>query len=206
MSEEARLLQVILFGDSSAKKSNIIHKLIHPESENSIIPQIGSDMGIWRTEVRNINCKLRIWDTPNLDSRDMGLSYFRGSKGILIVFSITNRQSFDTARNNILKAQQFAEDGTVVMLVGDRPDFEGERAVTSQEACGLSKQHNIFYTETNSYTGDGIELLFKSLAMKMLNINDRKPNPIHITPDSLDNGRSKISEFFSRIFKRRPRT
>ena len=111
--------------------------------------------------------KLSLWDTAGQETyKSVTRSYFRGASGALLVFDITRRSTFENATSWLQDLRQIAEDGIVVVLVGNKRDLvsgnverEAEdkvsvgnmRAVTSEEAEDWCRANKVMrYVETSA--------------------------------------------------------
>lgn len=137
--------------------------------------------------------KLSLWDTAGQETyKSITRSYFRGASGALLVFDITRRNTFNSVTSWLHDLRQIAEDGIVVVLVGNKSDLadasiEGEghnkRQVTKQEAEEWCKANNVMtYVETSAKSGDGVERAFLEVAERIYqnieagkyDLNDRR--------------------------------
>ena len=137
--------------------------------------------------------KLSLWDTAGQETyKSITRSYFRGASGALLVFDISRRSTFDSVTNWLHDLRQIAEDGIVVILVGNKCDLatlstdaEGgnRRAVTKQEAEEWCKREGVMqYVETSAKSGEGVERAFLEVAERIYqnieagryDLNDRR--------------------------------
>ena len=139
--------------------------------------------------------KLSLWDTAGQETyKSITRSYFRGASGALLVFDITRRSTFESVTAWLHDLRQIAEDGIVVVLVGNKRDLctndksaspnghapgpehtdnrenqgldrPNKRAVTSAEAQEWCQQNNVLrYVETSAKSGAGVEAAFLEVA------------------------------------------
>lgn len=143
------------------------------------------------------NMKLSLWDTAGQETyKSITRSYFRGASGALLVFDITRRATFESVTNWLHDLRQIAEEGIVVVLVGNKADLapastasssgreqENKRQVTRQEAEDWCKQHGVMrYVETSAKSGEGVERAFLEVAERIYqnieagkyDLNDRR--------------------------------
>jgi Ras-related protein Rab-2A len=142
--------------------------------------------------------KLSLWDTAGQETyKSITRSYFRGASGALLVFDISRRATFDSATAWLNDLRLIAEDGIVVVLVGNKSDLAPasdetdtsqsqtprKREVTRAEAEAWSKAHNVLtYIETSAKSGDNVELAFRQVAERIFqgieagryNLEDRR--------------------------------
>ncbi|KAL8844102.1 MAG: hypothetical protein Q9205_005161 [Flavoplaca limonia] len=137
--------------------------------------------------------KLSLWDTAGQETyKSITRSYFRGASGALLVFDITRRSTFDHATEWLTDLRQIAEEGIVVVLVGNKFDLAGASTVTSngstngstEETKGLGKENKravtkaeaeewcrrngvLRYVETSAKSGEGVEKAFLEVAERI---------------------------------------
>lgn len=134
--------------------------------------------------------KLSLWDTAGQETyKSITRSYFRGASGALLVFDISRRSTFVSCTQWLHDLRQIAEDGIVVILVGNKTDLAGQasgsnqRQVTEEEAQEWCRVNNIVrYVETSAKSGDGVERAFLEVAERIYrnieagryDLNDRR--------------------------------
>ena len=122
--------------------------------------------------------KLSLWDTAGQETyKSITRSYFRGASGALLVFDISRRSSFDSVTAWLSDLKQIAEEGIVVILVGNKSDLashstnlEGgnKRAVTQEEAEAWCRREGVVrYVETSAKSGEGVERAFLEVAERI---------------------------------------
>ncbi|KAJ5888866.1 hypothetical protein N7495_008907 [Penicillium taxi] len=134
--------------------------------------------------------KLSLWDTAGQETyKSITRSYFRGASGALLVFDISRRSTFVSCTQWLQDLRQIAEEGIVVILVGNKTDLAGreagsnQRHVTVQEAEEWCRMNNVVrYVETSAKSGDGVEQAFLEVAERIYrnidagryDLNDRR--------------------------------
>lgn len=134
--------------------------------------------------------KLSLWDTAGQETyKSITRSYFRGASGALLVFDISRRSTFISCTQWLQDLRQIAEDGIVVILVGNKTDLAGQgsgsnqRQVTRQEAEEWCRLNNVVrYVETSAKSGDGVERAFLEVSERIYrnieagkyDLNDRR--------------------------------
>ena len=90
---------LLIVGDDCAGKTDLLYRFTE-DADGYQISTIGADFKIRTVEIDNKRCKLQVWDIPGQERfRSIAIPYFRGAMGILIVYVITNEQSFANVRN-----------------------------------------------------------------------------------------------------------
>ena len=146
--------------------------------------------------------KLSLWDTAGQETyKSITRSYFRGASGALLVFDIYRRETFEHATSWLHDLRQIAEEGIVVILVGNKSDLassstisrsaneaqglasENRRAVTISEAEDWCRRNDVMrYVETSAKSGEGVEHAFLEVAERIYaniekgryDLNDRR--------------------------------
>ena len=93
------LIKLLIVGDQCAGKSNLLLRF-SDDAYPPYINTIGINFKIRTVEIDSKRCKLQIWDTAGAERfRTITTSYYRGAMGILLVYDITDEQSFANVRN-----------------------------------------------------------------------------------------------------------
>lgn len=113
----------------------------------------------------DVRVKLQIWDTAGQERfRSITYSYYRNTVGCLIVYDITNRDSFVNVLDWYKEAKQCVEESEVVfMLVGHKIDKESKRVVSTEEGERFAEAHDMLFIETSAKILCNIEEAFISV-------------------------------------------
>jgi len=131
----------------------------------TFITTIGIDFKIKNIDIDSKRIKLQIWDTAGQERfRTITTSYFRGAQGILLVYDVTDRRSFESIRNWISQIQQHADVHVNKILVGNKCDMLDEKVVSTEEGEKLAKEFNMEFWEASAKTDVNVEQSFISLA------------------------------------------
>ena len=156
-------------GDSGVGKSCIILRYIENNFSTNLRNSIGVDFKLKNIELDNKKIKLQIWDTAGQERfRTITTSYYKGAHAILIVFDITDRESFEHVRNWMADIDKFAKEGVLRILVGNKCDLENSRQVKKEEGNEIANKYGIKYIETSAKETTNIEDLFISTAKNLL--------------------------------------
>ena len=129
---------------------------------------IGVDFKLKNIEIDNKKIKLQIWDTAGQERfRTITTSYYKGAHAIVIVFDITDKDSFEHVKIWMQDIDKFAKQGVMRILVGNKCDLEHQRAVTKNEGNEMALKYGIKYLETSAKDTINIENLFVDTAKKL---------------------------------------
>ena len=129
-----------------------------------------------RIELKNKTFNLNIWDTAGEEKyHAMTPIFYRGAHGAIIIFDVTNRETFKRASKWFHELTQFAEGSTKIILVGNKIDLPN-REISREEANKLAKEYNCEFFEVSALEGFNVNEIFESLTMSIY--NQRKKNKI----------------------------
>eukprot|EP00343_Euplotes_focardii_P012513 CAMPEP_0205833658 /NCGR_PEP_ID=MMETSP0206-20130828/50164_1 /ASSEMBLY_ACC=CAM_ASM_000279 /TAXON_ID=36767 /ORGANISM="Euplotes focardii, Strain TN1" /LENGTH=234 /DNA_ID=CAMNT_0053140251 /DNA_START=25 /DNA_END=729 /DNA_ORIENTATION=+ len=135
------LIKLLLIGDSGVGKSCILLRFSDDSFTASFITTIGIDFKIKTIELDGKRIKLQIWDTAGQERfRTITTAYYRGAMGILLVYDVTDEQSFQNIRNWIRNIEQHAADNVDKVLVGNKCDMVSMKVVETARGQAI-EQH-----------------------------------------------------------------
>lgn len=161
-----KAIKIALLGDSKVGKSTIANKQVKVDFKDDLLATIGSDRLETKLTLENgETIKLIIWDTAGEERfRSIALKALKAVQGVILVFDLTSRLSFQNINNQIQTANDNLKDPTLV-LFGNKADLNKETwEVTKEEAEEFAKNSNMKYFETSARTRQGIEEGFASIA------------------------------------------
>ena len=169
------MLKLLLVGDAVGK-TNMIARVTKDTFSLSHIPTIGVDFGIKTSEIDTSSgtkiVKLQIWDTSSQDRfRTITTAYYRGAQGIMVVFDVTDQETFDNAINKWMKQiDEYASADVVKMIVGNKCDLEESRVVSRERAQLVADDMGAMYSEVSAKTGHNMDQTFYDIACKSLKL------------------------------------
>ena len=170
---------LILLGDSGVGKSSILCQFREGTYFPDTTSTLGIDFCVKLIKVRRCWINLQLWDTVGQERfRSITCSYYRDAVGGLLVFDVTNRESF-TNLSVWLEEAQSQHAGShkpVFILIGNKADqdlLDIHREVSRDETLSFATRHDMEYYETSAKNGSNIEEVFHKLADKILTFMDR---------------------------------
>ncbi len=170
MSEEIKC-KVIVVGDSGVGKTTLISRVIDKFNENTIstfgVSYVSKDIDIEGTLV-----KFDIWDTAGQEKyHSLNRLFYNGTKICIIVYDITNNESFQNVSNFWYKEiTNEISDKVIFGLAGNKSDLYSKEEVKEEEASNYAKEKNIIFSLTSSYDNTGVNELFYKLGKMYLNL------------------------------------
>ncbi|KRW98601.1 P-loop containing nucleoside triphosphate hydrolase [Pseudocohnilembus persalinus] len=176
--EYDHLFKLLLIGNSGVGKSCMLMRYSENSFTNNFYNTIGVDFKIKSLQIEDRNIKLQIWDTAGQDRfRTITNSYYRGAHGILIVYDITDKESFENVRTWCSEIEKHAQENVNKMLVGNKCDQQEKRQVTYDQGMELAKQFKMPYMETSAKNAHNIDLCFTTITRNILQRVGNSTNP-----------------------------
>jgi len=147
-------------------KSCLLLRYADDSFQSSFITTIGIDFKIKTIELNGKRVKLQIWDTAGQERfRTITTAYYRGAMGILLVYDVTDADSFENVRNWMRQIDQHATEAVNKVLVGNKCDAEEElRQVSAAQGEELAQSYGIKFFETSAKTGKSVDAAFTEIA------------------------------------------
>jgi len=130
---------------------------------------IGVEFASKTIEINNKLIKIQIWDTAGHEAfQSITRTYYKGAVGALLVYDITNKESFLHCQNWLNELKENGDKDVIVILVGNKSDLEKDRQVKKEEGETFAESNNLFFLETSAKEGKNIFNIFKISAQKIL--------------------------------------
>ncbi|XP_077208631.1 ras-related protein Rab-10-like [Paroedura picta] len=188
-ARKGRLAKVVLAGEPDVGKTAILRRYTQPapaapsQPAPSWLTTVGIDFRVKIISLNDTTLKLQIWDTAGQERfRTMTTSYFRGAHGFVLVYDITNTNSFQGIANWMEAIYEKVDDNVEVILLGNKCDKEAERAIPKHRGEKLAWEYGIPFFETSAKDNINIELAFSVLAQEILD----KSSCIPLSSDVVD--------------------
>ncbi|KAM3387214.1 hypothetical protein ACQJBY_010200 [Aegilops geniculata] len=166
------LFKLLLIGDSSVGKSCFLLRFSDDSYVDSYISTIGVDFKIRTLEMDGKTIKLQIyllhlqqWDTAGQERfRTITSSYYRGAHGIIIVYDITDMESFNNVKQWLSEIDKYANDSVRKLLVGNKCDLAESRVVDTAVAQAYADEMGIPFLETSAKESINVEEAFLAMS------------------------------------------
>ena len=158
------IFKILIIGDSTTGKTNILSKYLHNKFDKASKATIGVELCRKIYTIKNEKVEAQIWDTAGQERyRSMTKAYYKGALGALIVYDITKKETFDNIENWIADLRNSADKKATIILVGNKNDLEEERKVSKDIGESKAKEFGFAFLETSALNGSNIELAFQTL-------------------------------------------
>ncbi|XP_073474859.1 ras-related protein Rab-27A isoform X2 [Aquarana catesbeiana] len=169
------LIKFLALGDSGVGKTSFLYQYTDAKFNSKFITTVGIDFREKRVVYRangpdgvagrGQRVHLQLWDTAGQERfRSLTTAFFRDAMGFILLFDLTNEQSFLNVRNWIsqLQIHAYCENPDIVMC-GNKCDLEDQRAVKEEEAKEFAEKYGIPYFETSAADGTNVNKAVETL-------------------------------------------
>eukprot|EP01101_Sappina_pedata_P010136 TRINITY_DN630_c0_g1_i1.p1 TRINITY_DN630_c0_g1~~TRINITY_DN630_c0_g1_i1.p1 ORF type:complete len:212 (+),score=76.64 TRINITY_DN630_c0_g1_i1:29-637(+) len=178
MSDEYdHLFKVLLIGDSAVGKSCLLLRFTDDTYTETYISTIGVDYKIRTVEINGKKIRLQLWDTAGQERfRTITSSYYRGAQGIVVVYDVTDRASFNNVKQWLLEIDKYACESVCKLVVGNKCDL-ANREVESGTAKEFADGLGLPTIETSAKNAVNVDQAFISIATEILNYTTTHIDP-----------------------------
>ncbi|XP_050380468.1 GTP-binding protein YPTM2-like [Argentina anserina] len=181
------LFKLLLIGDSGVGKSCLLLRFADDSYIDSYISTIGVDFKIRTVEQDGKVVKLQIWDTAGQERfRTITSSYYRGAHGIILVYDVTDQESFNNVKTWLQEIDKFAVGNVNKLLVGNKCDLADKKVVSSEASKAFADELGIPFLETSAKNSTNVEHAFMTMVTEIKNriatqpMSANKPSTVHM--------------------------
>ena len=184
------IFKIVLIGDSSVGKTNILSKYISDEYDPDTQATIGVELSTKNYTFDNNEVKVQIWDTAGQEKyRSITSSYYKGAHGCLLVYDITRKVTFENIDKWLAEIKLSSNNEINMVLIGNKCDLEDKREVSIEEAQNKAKLLNMAFMETSALNGTNVEKAFNELVNNVYQNNKQIfHQDVNIRIDDKDKG------------------
>ena len=179
MSEDI-VYKVLLLGDSSVGKTCFLLRYCDKSFQDAHLSTIGLDYRLKTMTLKSgKNIKLQIWDTAGQDRfRAITKNYYKGSHGIILIYDVTNVQTFENVKQWVSQIREEASANVIIYIAGNKIDMEEERKVNKEEGEKLAEELGFPFVETSAKSGININETFEDLVERIDKIYGNSPQKV----------------------------
>ena len=166
-------LKILTLGDTSVGKSSFIIKFIDNRFSINYIATLGFDFKQKKLTINDETIRLKIFDTAGQERfKSISLNIIKKADGILLLYDIGNRDSFESVSNWIKSIREIGEEKVCIILIGNKCDLpEEKRKVSKEEGEDKANEYNIPFFETSCKEGINVNEAFMKLSEEILKKN-----------------------------------
>lgn len=168
-SGDIHTFKILTIGESGVGKTCILRRFVEDKFLKNHLATIGIDFRTKNIIVDGVQVKLKIWDTAGQERfRNITNQYYKGADGIILVYDVTDRTSFEKIREWMNQIRQnTTEDEIGLVLLGNKCDAD-PRDVYENDGIELGKELGIQYFESSAMNNINISESFNYLAKQIL--------------------------------------
>ena len=173
-------LKVVFLGDTAVGKSCLAVRFVRNEFFEFQEPTIGAAFLGKNINLNDKRYKFEIWDTAGQERyRSLAPMYYRGAKAAVIVYDITDEDTFKGAKTWVSEIKK-KSNNCFILLVGNKVDLTNNRKVDINMVKNYVDDNNIIYMESSAKTGLNVEKIFTTIAENIPEDNEeREHEPIN---------------------------
>jgi Ras-related protein Rab-18 len=169
------VFKILLIGNAGVGKSSILLRFTDDYFNEALQSTIGVDFKVKAMEVADPNgrpkkVKVTVWDTAGQERfRTLTSSYYRGAQGIILVYDVARKETFDSLDIWLQEVEQFSMGGgkdVIKLLVGNKVDQQ--RVVQREQAEEWARSQGMLFMEASAKTSAGITQVFNEVVTKIL--------------------------------------
>jgi small GTP-binding protein len=146
------VFKIVFLGDSGVGKTNLMSRFARNYFNINSKPTIGVDFALKNVKIGPHVIRLQIWDTAGQERyKTFTSTYYKDAQGIIFVYDITNKESFENISKWISNAESHVDlSQTAIILIGNKMDQETARQVGSEEARDFAQKNSMLFFETSA--------------------------------------------------------
>ncbi|XP_064415873.1 ras-related protein Rab-3B [Latimeria chalumnae] len=175
------MFKLLIIGNSSVGKTSFLFRYADDTYTSAFVSTVGIDFKVKTVYRHDKRVKLQIWDTAGQERyRTITTAYYRGAMGFILMYDITNEESFSAVQDWATQIKTYSWDNAQVVLVGNKCDVEDERVVPAEKGKHLADQLGFEYFEASAKENINVKQVFERLVdiicEKMSESTDSNPS------------------------------
>ncbi|KAI9144369.1 putative YPT6-GTP-binding protein of the rab family [Paraphysoderma sedebokerense] len=163
-----RKFKLVFLGEQSVGKTSLITRFMYDTFDNTYQATIGIDFLSKTMYLEDRTVRLQLWDTAGQERfRSLIPSYIRDSSVAVVVYDITNRNSFMNTSKWIDDVRAERGNDVIIVLVGNKTDLSDKRQISPEEGEKKAKEYNVMFIETSAKAGYNVKALFRKIAQAL---------------------------------------
>eukprot|EP01083_Nonionella_stella_P001627 4653_1 len=167
--------KIVLLGEGRVGKTSLILRYVNNEFNDKQISTIQASFLEKRINFGTKSAYLAIWDTAGQERfHALGPIYYRDSDGAILVYDITDRESFTRVQHWVKELKKIVGDDITLLLVANKCDLERKMQVTWETAEAYAQTVNAKLCRTSAKSGLGVDESFLEITKMLIGDQDRR--------------------------------
>ena len=145
-------INISMIGDSSVGKTTICNSLLNSTISEEHTPTVGASLMKIPFKNGDKTTWFMVWDTAGMEKyKSLAPVYYRGSKAAIIVFDVTNRESFNHLIDWINLYKENVDNNNPILIIGNKTDLINNRIIDFQTAQNFANEYKSIYIEVSAF-------------------------------------------------------
>jgi small GTP-binding protein len=160
--------KLVLLGESAVGKSSLVLRFVKGQFHEFQESTIGAAFLTQTVVLDDTTVKFEIWDTAGQERyHSLAPMYYRGAQAAIVVYDITNADTFNRAKTWIGELHRQARPDIVIALAGNKSDLGSRRTVEYEEANAYAEEKGLLFLETSAKNANNVNEIFLAIARKL---------------------------------------
>ncbi|XP_077309463.1 ras-related protein Rab-3B [Lithobates pipiens] len=158
------MFKLLIIGNSSVGKTSFLFRYADDTFTSAFVSTVGIDFKVKTVYRNDKRVKLQIWDTAGQERyRTITTAYYRGAMGFILMYDITNEESYNAVQDWATQIKTYSWDNAQVILVGNKCDMEDERVIPAEKGKHLAEQLGFEFFEASAKENIQVKQVFERL-------------------------------------------
>lgn len=165
--------KVVLLGEGCVGKTSLVLRYVENKFNEKHFSTLQASFLNKKLNIAGKKVNLAIWDTAGQERfYALGPIYYRDSNGAILVYDITDEDSFKKVQNWVKELRKMLGDNVCLCIAGNKMDLEKDRAIPVGEAEAYAASVKAKHFMTSAKQNRGIEELFLDLTRRMIDVHE----------------------------------
>jgi len=192
--------KLVLLGESAVGKSSLVLRFVKGQFHEFQESTIGAAFLTQTVVLDDTTVKFEIWDTAGQERyHSLAPMYYRGAQAAIVVYDITNADTFTRAKSWVGELHRQARPDIVIALAGNKSDLGSRRTVEYEEANAYAEEKGLLFLETSAKNANNVNEIFLAIARKLPREDSGpKTQGISVTGDGENSSGNKLGQCCNR--------